>query len=200
MSNHVWLVRVIKTKATLKEHERPTFNLLKQRKWEGTFNLLAAIRVLAHALHACPHCWPPEMRAFCTTGMSLLLVCFPGSLVAVGLGSWTARHLAHYTNRGEKSVPNYSTNNASVWSVSKEAFAALAVKMIVSQDFSNPRFLWSPFLDTVLWRQKNACKGSTWKYSSQLHKNPRSLSAATFWLCKMTHSIVCLNLQPASML
>lgn len=90
---------------------------------------------------------------------------------------------------------------ASVWNISKEAFAALAVKMIMSQDFSGPRFLWSRFLDTVLWRlKKNACKESAWKYSSQPHKNPHSLSAATFWLCKMTHRIVCLNLQPASML
>lgn len=47
-------------------------------------------------------------------------------------------------------------------------------------------------------KKKNACKESAWKYSSQPHKNPHSLSAATFWLCKMTYSIVCLNLQPAS--
>ena len=49
-------------------------------------------------------------------------------------------------------MPNYSTNNASVWNVSKEAFAAPAAKMIVCQAFSNPGFLWSRLLDKLLWR------------------------------------------------
>lgn len=70
------------------------------RRKRRHIHLLAAIPVLVHAVHPCPCCWSYEMRVFRTTGMSPLLVCFPGSLVAEGLGSWTARDLAHCTNRG----------------------------------------------------------------------------------------------------
>lgn len=54
-------------------------------------------------------------------------------------------------------MPNYSSNNASVWNVSREVFAALAVKMIVCQEFPSHRFTWFHFLDTSLWRLKRKC-------------------------------------------
>lgn len=75
-------------------------------------------------------------------------------------------------------MPNYSTNNASAWYVSKEASAALAVKMIVCQDLSSLRFLWSHSLDTALEVKKPTYKEAASKCASS--RNLSSPSAATF--------------------